>query len=165
MFFHITLTKNILMHPSSFGRRLHDEIRKALHKEVEGTVDPLYGFIVHVTGINDIPLGEVQDGGLVNFSVTYKAIIFRPFRNEVIDAVVSRIDTIGIHFRAGPVQGLIPRSDRSDMTYDQSVTAYSIPKYKLTEGDHIRLRVVYLTLHATELFDLGTIDADYLGMI
>jgi DNA-directed RNA polymerase subunit E'/Rpb7 len=113
MFFHITLTKDILMHPSSFGRRLHDEVRKALLKEVEGTVDPFYGYVVQVTNINDLPLGEIREGGLVNFHVSYKAIIFRPFRNEVLEAVVSRVDQIGIHFSAGPLQGLIPKSDRS----------------------------------------------------
>lgn len=113
MFFHITLSKNIMMHPSSFGRRLEDEVRKALLKEVEGTVDPFYGYIVHITGINDLPMGEVREGGLVNFHVTYKAIIFRPFKNEVLEAVATRIDQIGIHFAAGPLRGLIPKSDRS----------------------------------------------------
>jgi hypothetical protein len=35
--------------------------------------------------------------------VTYKAIVFRVFRNEVIDAVVSSIDSLGFRCNAGPL--------------------------------------------------------------
>jgi DNA-directed RNA polymerase II subunit RPB7 len=109
MFFLLILKKDLFMHPSSFGPRLHEEIKKALYGDVEGTVDTRYGFIIAVTKVMEIPLGQVQEGGLVKFTVTYQAIIFRPFRNQVLDAVVTTVDNMGVRCAAGPLTIFIHR--------------------------------------------------------
>jgi DNA-directed RNA polymerase II subunit RPB7 len=59
MFFLITLTKSLLLHPSTFGPNLHNEIKKTLYAEVEGKVDPKHGYIIYVSNIFPIPSGEV----------------------------------------------------------------------------------------------------------
>ena len=54
-----------------------------------------------MTGLaEDNPIGEVQEGGFVKFNLSYKAIVFRPFRNEVLDAIVTSIDHLGINCTA-----------------------------------------------------------------
>src|SRR5690349_5358323 len=101
MFFFLTLKKILLMHPSTFGRRLQENLKEHLKAQVEGTVDQRYGYIIRVTGLADEnPVGEVQEGGFVKFNLSYKAIVFRPFRNEVLDAIVTSIDSLGINCQA-----------------------------------------------------------------
>ena len=48
-----------------------------------------YGFVIAVTTIDHIGNGVIDQGqGSVNFPVKYKAIVFRPFKGEVIYFIV-----------------------------------------------------------------------------
>lgn len=54
-----------------------------------------YGFIVAITSIESIGSGMIQSGrGYCSYPVKYKAIVFRPFKNEVVDAVVSQVTKV-----------------------------------------------------------------------
>ena len=51
-----------------------------------------YGFVIAVTTIDTIGSGLIQPGaGFVVYPVKYKAIVFRPFKGEVLDAVVTQV--------------------------------------------------------------------------
>jgi DNA-directed RNA polymerase II subunit RPB7 len=83
------------MHPKTFGPNLRKTIIEKLNQDVEGTCSGQYGFIIFVTAVQDIGAGVIQEGtGMVDFQVTYKAIVFRPFRNEVVDAVVTQVNKV-----------------------------------------------------------------------
>uniref|UniRef100_A0A6B2LN88 S1 motif domain-containing protein n=1 Tax=Arcella intermedia TaxID=1963864 RepID=A0A6B2LN88_9EUKA len=154
MFFLVTLSKDVQMHPSSFGPRIHDAIKRQLRSDVEGTVHGTYGFIIVVTSVKDIPLGEVQEGGMVKFYVKYDAIVFRPFRNQVLDAVVESVDGLGIRANAGPLSVFIYKDHiPSDMTYDSSIPAYTMSDTtdKIQAGELIRLKITGLRFDASEI--------------
>jgi len=156
------------MHPSSFGPRLHEEIKKALYQEVEGTIDPRYGFVIAVTKVQEIPLGEVQEGGSVKFNVTYQAIIFRPFRNQVLDAVVSSVDTLGVRCQAGPLVIFVHKDQiPADYSYEPSGPAYVLTDEtaRIKDGELLRLKLTGLRFDASGGFGVGTIREDYLGLI
>ncbi len=54
-----------------------------------------YGFIIAITTIDNIGTGLIQTGrGYVVYPVEYKAIVFRPFKGEVLDAVVSQVNKV-----------------------------------------------------------------------
>jgi DNA-directed RNA polymerase subunit E'/Rpb7 len=54
-----------------------------------------YGFIIAITTIDTIGTGIIQPGrGYVVYPVEYKAIVFRPFKGEVLDAVVSQVNKV-----------------------------------------------------------------------
>lgn len=56
-----------------------------------------YGFVIAVTTIDNIGAGVIQPGrGFVLYPVKYKAIVFRPFKGEVVDAVVTQVNKV--HF-------------------------------------------------------------------
>eukprot|EP01130_Rhizamoeba_saxonica_P016064 TRINITY_DN7351_c0_g1_i1.p1 TRINITY_DN7351_c0_g1~~TRINITY_DN7351_c0_g1_i1.p1 ORF type:complete len:170 (-),score=37.58 TRINITY_DN7351_c0_g1_i1:26-535(-) len=166
MFYKMTLKKSLIMHPESFGPGLQESIKKALYREVEGTVDGRYGFIIMIIKVEKIDLGEVLEGGMAKFPVIYTAIVFRPFKNEVLDAVVEDVDEIGVRCEAGPLRIFIPTLGiPSDMTYDQTVPAYtSITGRIIKAGELIRLRIQGLQFDATEITAIGTIKEDYLGV-
>jgi DNA-directed RNA polymerase subunit E'/Rpb7 len=66
-----------------------------LHSEVEGTCSGRYGFIITVARVDHIGMGKVQEGtGFVKFDVKFKAIVFKPFKGEVLDAVVTQVNKV-----------------------------------------------------------------------
>ena len=42
--------------------------------------------------------------GFVKFRIKYDAVMFRPFRNEVLDAPVKSVTEMGFFVQAGPVE-------------------------------------------------------------
>ena len=69
-----------------------DTVKQKLFSEVEGTCTGKYGFVIAVTTIDTIGAGLIQPGqGFVVYPVKYKAIVFRPFKGEVLDAVVTQV--------------------------------------------------------------------------
>ena len=69
-----------------------DTIKQKLFAEVEGTCTGKYGFVIAVTTIDNIGAGLIQPGqGFVVYPVKYKAIVFRPFKGEILDAVVTQV--------------------------------------------------------------------------
>lgn len=56
-----------------------------------------YGFVIAVTTIDTIGAGIIQPGqGFVVYPVKYKAIVFRPFKGQVLDAVVTQVNKVRI---------------------------------------------------------------------
>ena len=90
MFYHIQLDHEVLLHPRYFGPQLMETVKQKLFGEVEGTCTGKYGFVIAVTTIDNIMPGIIQPGqGFVVYPVKYKAIVFRPFKGEVLNAVLS----------------------------------------------------------------------------
>ncbi|XP_013771978.1 DNA-directed RNA polymerase II subunit RPB7, partial [Limulus polyphemus] len=93
MFYHISLEHEILLHPRYFGPQLLETVKQKLFTEVEGTCSGKYGFVIAVTTIDNIGAGLIQPArGFVVYPVKYKAIVFRPFKGEVLDAVVTQVN-------------------------------------------------------------------------
>jgi DNA-directed RNA polymerase II subunit RPB7 len=89
------LEKHLLLHPRYFGANLRSTLVTKLHSEVEGTCSGRYGFIITVTSVEKIGLGKVNPStGFVGFPVKYKAIVFKPFKEEIVDAVVSQVNKV-----------------------------------------------------------------------
>ena len=62
---------------------------------MEGTCSGRYGFIIAVTDIEHMGSGKVQEGtGAVLFPIKFKAIVFRPFKGEIVDALVSQVNKV-----------------------------------------------------------------------
>lgn len=56
-----------------------------------------YGFVIAVTTIDSIGSGLILPGqGFVVYLVKYKAIVFRPFKGEILDAVVRQVNKVSI---------------------------------------------------------------------
>ncbi|NWI05884.1 RPB7 polymerase, partial [Tichodroma muraria] len=79
-----------------------------------------YGFVIAVTTIDNIGAGVIQPGrGFVLYPVRYKAIVFRPFKGEVVDAVVTQVNKVGLFTEIGPMSCFISRhSIPSEMEFD-----------------------------------------------
>ncbi|KAI0988606.1 hypothetical protein GJ496_004525 [Pomphorhynchus laevis] len=171
MFFHISLERDILVHPRFFGPNLMNTIRQILLSEVEGHCMGRFGFIVAVTGIDSVRGGYVQSGrGLVLYPVKYKAIVFRPFKNEVVDAVITQVTKVGIFCKIGPLTCYISnRSIPADMEFDPNSNP---PRYRkkdedlhLQLEDEIRLKIIGYRVSSQDFFAVGSLLDDFLGRI
>lgn len=106
----ITLDKEILLHPRYFGPNLLNTVKQKLFSEVEGTCTGKHGFVVAVTTIDKIGAGRILPGqGFVVYPVSYKAIVFRPFKGEVVDGVVTQVNKVGLFVEVGPLSCFISR--------------------------------------------------------
>ena len=75
---------------------------------MEGTCTGKYGFVIAVTTIDSIGSGIIQPGqGFVVYPVKYKAIVFRPFKGEVLDAIVTQVNKVGMFAEIGPLSCFI----------------------------------------------------------
>ena len=110
MFYHIALEKEILLHPRYFGPQLLETVKQKLFTEVEGNCTGKYGFVVAVTSIDNIGAGIILPSrGFVQYPIKYKAIVFRPFKGEVVDAIVTQVNKVGIMTKVGPMECFISR--------------------------------------------------------
>ncbi|CAH0389311.1 unnamed protein product [Bemisia tabaci] len=144
----ISLEHEILLHPRYFGPQLFDTVKAKLYSEVEGTCTGKYGFVIAVTTIDNIGAGLIQPGqGFVVYPVKYKAIVFRPFKGEVLDGVVTQVNKVGMFVEIGPLSCFISHhSIPADMEFCPS---FNPPCYKsksedvvIQTDDEIRLKIV-----------------------
>jgi len=171
MFYHMSLEHEIMLHPRYFGPNLLSTVKQKLFTEVEGTCSGKHGFIIAVTTIDNIGAGMIQHArGFVVYPVKYKAIVFRPFKNEVLDAVVKQVNKVGIFTEIGPLSCFISRhSIPADMDFDPNSNP---PCYKTKDEDiviqtedEIRLKIVGTRVDANDIFAIGSLMDDYLGLV
>eukprot|EP00158_Paraphelidium_tribonemae_P000351 Partr_v1_DN21738_c0_g1_i1_m7602 putative RNA polymerase II len=171
MFFLKSLEHRILLHPSFFGGHLREFLRQKLHEEVEGTCSGRYGYIIAVASVEDIGSGRIQEGiGSAEYNVTYKAIVFKPFKGEVLDARVTIVNKMGFFAEAGPLtvfvsNHLIPEDMEFDSNSNPPCYQTDDQTVKLEKDEWVRVKIVGTRVDATEIFAIGTIKEDYLGVI
>ena len=84
-----------MLHPSYFGPRMQQYLESKLYSDVEGTCSGQFGFIIAVVSISDIGKGMVVPGnGQAEFITRYRAIVFKPFKGEVVDGVVHNVTRV-----------------------------------------------------------------------
>lgn len=171
MFFLKGLSLELTLHPSYFGPQMHQYLREKLLQEVEGTVTGQYGYIVCVMdGMKiDVGAGLVPSGqGSATFNVKYQAIVFRPFKGEVVDAVVTNVNKMGVFCDVGPMSvfvsaHLIP----TNMTFNPTANppAFVSEDQSIEKGSNIRLKIVGVRADVGKIFAIGSIKEDFLGLL
>ncbi|KAL0925942.1 hypothetical protein M5K25_004319 [Dendrobium thyrsiflorum] len=132
MFFHITLERNMQLHPRHFGPHLRDKLVAKLMKDVEGTCSGRHGFVVAITSVEDIGKGLIREGtGFVTFPVKYQCVVFRPFKGEILEAVVTMVNKMGFFAEAGPVQIFVSNHLIPD---DMEFQSEDVSNYTTSDG-------------------------------
>ncbi|KZP04861.1 hypothetical protein FIBSPDRAFT_1054412 [Athelia psychrophila] len=186
MFFIKELTHTILLHPSYFGPRMLQFLESKLYSDVEGTCSGQFGYIIAVVHIIDIGKGMVLSGsGQAEFITRYRAIVFKPFKGEVVDGVVNNVNKMGFFAEVGPlttfVSHQVPITDmlhnlvlsntaqliHPDMKFDPNSNppSFASDEQIIEKNTRVRLKIVGTRVDATEIFAIGTIKEDHLGVI
>jgi DNA-directed RNA polymerase II subunit RPB7 len=83
-------------------------------------------YFLQVTSIATVGLGKINDGtGMVTFPVAYRAIVFRPFKGEVVDAVVTQVNKMGFMAEVGPLQVFVSKHVRGRCAASSSSSSSS----------------------------------------
>ncbi|GAW03396.1 RNA polymerase Rpb7 [Lentinula edodes] len=169
MFFIKELTHPILLHPSYFGPRMLNFLESKLYSDVEGTCSGKFGYIIAVVSILDIGKGMVISGtGQAEFITRYRAIVFKPFKGEVVDGVVASVTKMGFFADVGPLSvfvshQLIP----PDMKFEPNSNppSFASDQQIIEKNTKIRLKIVGTRVDATEIFAIGTVNEEHLGVV
>ncbi|KAJ8294801.1 Protein arginine N-methyltransferase 1 [Rhodotorula toruloides] len=147
------LTQDLIMHPSYFNQSLRGYLSAELRRQVEGTCSGRLGYIIAVIGeeyensADKTHRGRIMEDGQAVFSVKYQAVVYRPFRGEVVDGVVSSVNKMGIFVDVGPLQcfistHLVPPDFSFDPNANPPCFASSEDTLTIQKGTKIRLKIV-----------------------
>lgn len=170
MFYHLTLSKSIDVHPKFFGPQLRSVIEASVKTKVEGACLGKFGYCVCVTKLRDVGQGLIRpDGtGLATFEVRYGCIVFRPFRGQVLEVTVREVMISGFIAEAGPVQifvsaHCIPESFTFVPDNDGAFES-SEKEWRITAGTDVRLKILSVRVGPTEIACVGTFNERGLGL-
>ncbi|KAF2459743.1 DNA-directed RNA polymerase II 19 kDa polypeptide [Lineolata rhizophorae] len=186
MFFLHELERTITLHPSFFGPRIDTYIGEKLLQDVEGINTGNY-YVVCVLDSFDLSEGRVIPGtGSAEYTVHFRAVVWRPFKGEILDGIVAQVVESGIFVDVGPLSCFVAKSVclvselnttkrdfltlqkmiPSDIKYDGNSTP---PQWTdnadqvIEKGSHIRIKIKGIRVEVDEMFAIATIKEDYLG--
>ena len=91
MFFIKTLQDRLPLHPSYFGAQAREYITDQLYARNEGKSTGNM-MIIAIIDVEDISEPKIMPGtGMAQYDISYRAIVWRPFRGEVVDGLVSSV--------------------------------------------------------------------------
>ncbi|KAK8799559.1 hypothetical protein WA158_006108 [Blastocystis sp. Blastoise] len=170
MFFQKELDHIISIHPQYLGRRLKDRVKAQLRDMVEGCLLGNLGFVILVLDINDnIGIGLIDnDTGYSKFKIRFTALLYRPFKNEVLDCCVSSVGSEGVFCKFGPIDNIfISKScflEDYMNSFDPETSCYKNADNEVIKVDtHLRVRIIGVNIHNTKIGITATIRGDYLG--
>jgi DNA-directed RNA polymerase subunit E' len=148
MFRVLTLEDHIRIPPSRFGEPLEKVAFEELWDSYVGRVERDVGVYVAVFDIEVSRRGVVifGDGATYN-RVRFKALVFTPLVNEVVEGEVVRTEEFGAFVRVGPIEALVHRTQMMEdnvVLYDKQSGAFvgERSRRRLGRGDVVRARVV-----------------------
>jgi DNA-directed RNA polymerase II subunit RPB7 len=123
--------------------------RQRCIEELEGISLGRHGYIVSIIEIKDqdIVIGKIDnDTGAVSVLVAYQALLLRPFKNEVMDAVVDTATSTGFFCSCGPLQIFVSRHNMErEMHYDNArgdCWVSEDQEVEIKQGSNVRLRIL-----------------------
>lgn len=159
----------IVMNPSSLGKELQNLIKAKLIERVQGSVTERYGYIICVVKFMEIGYGKILDtSGDVLFNVKYKAVVLKPFINEIMDGVVEKIEPYGVHVSAGVLKIFISSSNfPGDFEYNENTKSYKSESQndEIRIDSEVRFRITGINFEFNEFLSTGVMNESYLGPI
>lgn len=155
MYNKVRLADTVRIAPELLGDDVKDAVRIALIDKLEGEIDKTLGAIVAVIDVVEVGDGHILAGdGAVYYDAIFDAVVFKLELQEIIEGSVVEIVEFGSFIGIGPMDGLVHVSQITDeyISFD-SKNARLVTKESnrsLSEGDHVRARVVAISINERE---------------
>ena len=94
--------------------------------------------------------------------------MFRPFKNEVLDAKVSNVNEHGFFADVGPLSVFVSKHAMpDDHSFDEQGTSWVSDdrEVEVKKESGVRLRVMNTDVLVNKIHAIGSIKTDYLGLI
>lgn len=110
MFFVHNLERELFLHPSFFDAHAQQNIRDKLHMDMEGKIigEMMVVTIIEIDEISEPKL--VPGTGMARYDVSYRAIVWRPFKGEVVDGMVSSVLANGFFVDVGGLNVFVSKA-------------------------------------------------------
>mmetsp|Transcript_20282 Transcript_20282/g.22977 ORF Transcript_20282/g.22977 Transcript_20282/m.22977 type:complete len:168 (+) Transcript_20282:2-505(+) len=167
------MEKTLVITPDLLGPNLESTIEKKLIESVEGEVSGKHGYIISILTIAPgwKKSGKIKDtSGDVLFTLSYRALLFKPYKNEVLLAVVHRVEPDGIYCLVGPMEIFLSQKQLpAEFSFDDSagVNAYISEdrRDEIKPNTDLRVKIIGLSLETDRMSVVGVINEDYLGIV
>lgn len=106
-----------------------------------------------MTRLESIEEGLVNDSGDAIFTVSFKAMVYRPLKGEVLDGIVSGVERVGIEVKVGACKAFIPHTKiPNDMKYteDGTFSSEDDPSLVIKQDSIIRFKVENVSIKGQE---------------
>ncbi|KAL0216767.1 hypothetical protein P9112_008951 [Eukaryota sp. TZLM1-RC] len=177
MFFQVSLKYNLNLPPKALTNKLRDTLELKLREAIEGKVNSTYGYILMLLGLDSVGQGRVSpDTGDVVFTVHFRALVFKPFKNEVVDGHVIGTASEGIHVSVGPLRIFIhrlnlPKGFEFDPSTSPPAWVSSDTGTRIQYGSELRVRISSTTVSSDSntgvlsIQAVGTAALPFLGLL
>lgn len=149
----VTVKDVVRIPPSQFGSPIEEAAMIHLRKQHENVLDRDIGLMIAVIEIDEIGQGRLMPGdGATYHAVTYRVLVFKPVRHEVVEGTVVELMDFGAFIRMGPLDGLCHVSQICDdyIAQDQKTNTLLGKETGRTlgEGDMVRARVTSISFES-----------------
>jgi DNA-directed RNA polymerase subunit E' len=147
----VELKDVIRVPPSKFGTPLKDVAYATLKTKYESSISPEYGYLIYIIDLDVDKVGKIIPGdGATYHHVTFRALVFLPKLQEVVEGEVVEVTDFGAFVRIGPADALLHLSQITDdyLTCDvrQGVITAAQSKRILSIGSKVRVRITAVSL-------------------
>ncbi|OEJ84123.1 DNA-directed RNA polymerase II subunit RPB7 [Hanseniaspora osmophila] len=146
-------------------------LRTKLLQDVEGTCTGKFGYILCVLDCNNIEIERgriLPNDGSAEFNVKYRAVVWKPFKGEVVDGIVSTCTDLGFEVDVGPLNVFVSKYLMPEDLFFNSASnppSYQSSEQIISKGSRIRLKIVGTKSGVNSIYAIGSIKEDYLGVI
>jgi DNA-directed RNA polymerase II subunit RPB7 len=170
MYFKMLLKKVITVLPHQLESTVNRALEGYLRHAVEGKILPRVGLVVAVIDIENPHTfeGKILDNGSVQFLLIYTALVYKLFRNEIIDVIVTSVTPSGFRGDTGAQSIQVARSCIPEDYIYESDGAADVFVMKdgskaIRVNDVVRVRIISETPKNREVAAIASITGDYLG--
>lgn len=174
MFFEIEMTRTVVVSPNGLhsGLLLQRSIILQLIEDIsriQATEEN--GYLVAVTTLEGRGEGKIREmTGSVVFPVKFKCIVFKPFKNEILEGEIAVVMKTGVHVTCGPVaEVFIPSQTMTDFEFipGEKPIFRNKQSSNVEKGGKIRFKILAIKwLEQRRVFQaLGSLQGDFLGPI
>ncbi|MDD3159942.1 MAG: DNA-directed RNA polymerase [Candidatus ainarchaeum sp.] len=151
MFYKTKIMDKVRVPPKKLGGKIKQSLLEICKEDYEGKLNPEYGLIVAVTGIDDVGEGYVIPGdGSAFYEAEIEMITYKPLLQEIVRGQITEATEFGAFLRVGPIEGLIHVSQLMDdfINYDAKLPGFIGKKTekRIVAEDTVLARVVTISL-------------------
>ncbi len=149
----VTVRDIVRIPPKEFGEPIAEAAISHLRKGSENVLDREIGLMIVVIGIDKIGQGRLMPGdGATYHQVTYRVLVFKPIRGELVEGNVVELMDFGAFIRMGPLDGLCHVSQICDDFITQDSKGSTLIGKEtgrtLSESDHVRARITSISFES-----------------
>ncbi len=157
MFYLTNLSKELSIFPHDLGKDIEYIISQRI-TNLEGSIVGENGYIVSIIEFSQKGEGSIDnETGRVNFKIDYKAITFKPSKEEILFTEVKYINEHGFYCTIGPMTVFVSKYRSPGYIYDSEKNIWFNDKIKIDVKNIISIEIIATKINTTEITCLGKI--------